>query len=48
MLNRVEVGNANSQRKYIFFKYLCRVSSQSLQTFQLTAGLELQGGFLVF
>ena len=28
--NRVEVGNGNFQHKYMFVKYLCRVSSQRL------------------
>ena len=39
-LKRVVMGRADSQHKQIFVKYLCRVSPQSLQTFQLTAGLE--------
>ena len=42
------VGNANSQHEQIFVKYMCRVSSQRLQTFQLSAGLEFRCRFLVF
>ena len=48
ILNGVEVGNANSQHKKILLKYLCRVNSQSLQTIQVTAGLEFRCRFLVF
>ena len=40
--------NANSQHKQIFVKYFCGASSQSLQTFQLTASLEFKCRFLVF
>ena len=40
MLNRVEVGKANSQHKQIFVEYLCRISPQDLQTFQVNTGLE--------
>ena len=32
----------------IFVKYLCRVNSQILQTFQVAAGLELSVGFWCF
>ena len=48
VLNRVEVNNADSQHRWVFVKYLCRVSYQSLQTFQLTAGLEFRYSFLMF
>ena len=30
----VDVGNANSQHEQIFVKYLCKISSQILQTFR--------------
>ena len=43
----VVVGNANPHHKQIFIKYICRVSSQSLQTFQPTEGLEFRCRFLV-
>ena len=42
------MGSANSQRKYMFVKYLCRVSPESLQTFNRTVGLEFGCTSLVF
>ena len=42
------MGSANSQRKYMFVKYLCRVSPESLQTFKRTVGLGFGCTILVF
>ena len=47
ILKRVEAGNTNFQHKQIFVKYLCRVSSQILQTFKLTGCLEFSCRFSV-
>ena len=48
MHNREVLGHANSQDKYTFVKNSCRVSSESLQTFQFTAGSEFRRRFSVF
>ena len=45
LLNRLEVSNANSQHKWIFVKYLWKVSSQSFQKFQLTGVLQFRCRF---
>ena len=40
--------SSNSQHKQMFVKYLCRVSPQNPQTFQLVAGLEFGCSIVVF